>query len=238
MKKILQKTVLSSLVIGSFMTTGVQAAAKDDPVLWKVMVDELEYRDADGDNPVTWDAQAWLGQDVNKLWIKTEGERADGETEDSELQALYSKAVSPYWDVQVGFRHDFEPRPTRGWLVVGLQGLAPYFFEVDAALFIGESGRTGLRLKAEYELLLTQKLILTPELEINFHGRNDPATGTGSGLSDIEFGLRLRYEIRRGLGPYIGVNWEKQSGNTAAFSREDGEDTSDTQLVFGIRATF
>jgi len=140
--------------------------------------------------------------------------------------------------VQFGLRQDFQPSPSRSWVVFGFQGLAPYFFEVDTALFIGESGRTALRLEAEYELLFTQRLILTPEVEINFYGQNDRDLGLGSGLSDLEAGLRLRYEVRREFAPYIGVNWNKSFGNTADFARDEGEDTDDFQWVIGLRAWF
>lgn len=216
----------------------VIAASKDDPLLTMVLIDQLEVRNANDDNPLVLEGQGWIGKDLNKLWLKVELERVDGVTEEAELQALYSKAVAPYWDFQVGLRQDFKPTPERTWAVIGFQGVAPYFFEVDTALFIGESGRTALRLEAEYELLFTQQLILTPEIEANFYGQNDKDLGTGSGLSDIELGLRLRYEIRREFAPYIGVNWSKKFGQTAGFSRSEGEDVSDTQFVLGIRAWF
>jgi copper resistance protein B len=210
------------------------ASAEDDPVLTKTMIDQLEVRDADGENPQVLEAQGWLGQDLQKIWIKVEAEQTDGETEEAELQALFSKSIAPYWDFQLGYRKDFQPSPDRDWAVIGFQGLAPYFFEIDTALFIGDSGRTALRLEAEYELLFTQRLILTPEVEANFYGQNDPDTGTGSGLSDVEVGLRLRYEIRREFAPYIGVNWSKKYGTSADFA----DDSDDTQLVFGVRAWF
>lgn len=238
MKIILKKLVLPCLISSTFSAGIAQAAMEDDPVLWKVMIDQLEYRDASGDDPVVWEAQAWIGKDRDKLWFKTEGERADGETENAEAQLLYGKALSAYWDIQAGLRHDFKPSPERSWVAIGFQGLAPYFIEIDTALFIGGSGRTALRLEAEYELMFTQRLILTPEAEINLHGKNDAATGTGSGLSDVELGVRLRYEIRRGTGPYVGINWEKKYGNTADYARDEGEDTSDTQFIVGLRATF
>ena len=214
------------------------AGGKDDPVLGKVLIDQLEVRDADGNNPLVLDGQGWIGKDLQKLWFKAEVERVDSETEEAELQALYSQAIAPFWDVQVGLRQDFQPTPSRSWAVIGLQGLAPYFFEIDTALFIGESGRTALRLEAEYELLFTQRLILTPEIEINIYGQNDADLGVGSGLSDIEAGLRLRYEVRREFAPYIGVNWNKSFGNSADFARSEGEDTDDLQWVIGVRAWF
>lgn len=225
-----------SLLLGS--VTSALAGGKDDPLLTKVLIDQLEVRDADEANPWILDGQAWVGKDLQKLWFKAEVERANSETEEAELQALYSQAIAPYWDVQFGLRQDFQPTPSRSWGVIGLQGLAPYFFEVDAALFIGESGRTALRLEAEYELLFTQRLILTPEINVNFYGKNDVDLGIGSGLSDIEAGLRLRYEIRREFAPYIGVNWNKSFGNTAEFARNEGKDTNDIQWVIGVRAWF
>ena len=216
----------------------VLAASEDDPLLTMIMLDQLEVRDTDGDNPLVLEGQAWIGKDLHKLWFKTELERVDHETEEAELQALYSRAVSTYWDFQVGVRHDFQPTPNRSWAGVGFQGLAPYFFEIDTALFIGESGRTALRLEAEYELLFTQRLVLTPEIEANFYGQNDADTGVGSGLSDVQLGLRLRYEIRREFAPYIGVNWVKKYGNSADFARTAGQDVDDTQFVIGLRAWF
>ena len=214
------------------------AGGEDDPLLTKVMIDELEVQDADGSNPWVLDGQAWVGKDLQKLWFKVEAERSDGEIEDAELQALYSQAIAPYWDVQLGIRHDFKPTPSRSWAVIGVQGLAPYFFEIDTALFFGESGRTAFRVSAEYELLFTQRLILTPEFNADFYGQNDADIGVGSGLSDVEVGLRLRYEIRREFAPYIGVNWNKSFGNTAEFSRNEGKDTNDVQWVVGVRAWF
>ena len=214
------------------------AGGKDDPLLATVLVDRFEFREADDDNPLVLDGQGWIGKDLHKLWLKTEVERVDSDTEEAEVQALYSQAVASYWDFQLGLRKDFKPTPDRSWAVIGLQGLAPYFFEVDTALFIGESGRTALRLEAEYELLFTQRLILTPEVEVNFYGQNDEDIGVGSGLSDVELGLRLRYEIRREFAPYIGVNWSRKYGNTADFAKSEGEAVDDTQLVLGIRAWF
>jgi copper resistance protein B len=210
---------------------------EDDPILAKFMLEQLEVHDADGSQPLTWEGEAWIGKDINKLWLKTEGERVSGNTEELEVQALYSRAVAPYWDVQLGIRKDFKP-VGREWGVIGLKGLAPYFFETDIALFVGDNGRTAARVQAEYELLLTQKTILTPEIEVNLYGKNDSEMRTGSGLSDITVGLRLRHEFKREFAPYIGVEWSKKLGNTADFARDDGEDVSDTQLVAGIRAWF
>lgn len=219
-------------------TASLAGGRSDDPLLGKVMIGQFEVRDAEGSDPVVLEGQGWIGKDLHKFWVKADLEYVDSEFEEAELQFLYSRAVAPYWDFQVGWRHDERPEPTRDWLAVGFEGLSPYYFEVDAAAFVGEDGRTALRLEAEYEVMFTQKLILTPEVEVNLYGKDDPDLGIGSGLSDIEAGLRLRYEIRREFAPYIGVNWIKTFGDTADFARAEGEGTSDVQLVAGIRAWF
>ena len=220
------------------VSDNARASAEDDPLLLMGILDQLEMRDTSGDNTFSWDAQGWFGKDLRKLWFKTEGERVAGSTDDAEVQFLYSKAIASYWEFQVGVRHDFKPSPSQSWAVIGVQGLAPYFFETDIALFIGDSGRTALRFQSEYELLLTQRLILTPEIEVNFYGQDDVDIGIGSGLSDLELGLRLRYEIRREFAPYIGINWSKLFGNTKEFARSAGESTSEARLVIGLRVWF
>ncbi len=230
-------TVLAAVTCLS-VVDHAKADAGDDPLLLMVILDQLETRDATGDNTFSWDGEGWLGKDLDKIWFKTEGERTTGNTDEAELQFLYSRAIAGYWDFQFGVRYDFEPSPNRSWAAIGVKGLAPYFFDIDAAVFIGESGRTALRFEAEYELLLTQRLILTPDIEFNLYGKNDPVVGIGSGLSDIEAGLRLRYEIRREVAPYVGVNWSKLFGDTADFARIAGESTSEAQLVIGLRAWF
>jgi len=201
----------------------------------KVLIDKFETDDGDAQH---WDVQAYYGSDTQKLWLKTEGEYSEGATEHAEIQALYSHAISPFFDLQFGVRHDVRPQPSRDWLALGMQGLAPYFIETDATLFVGAEGRSALRLKAEYDLLITQKLILAPELEINVYRENDADTGIGRGLSDTEFGLRLRYELLREFAPYIGVSWTHQYGDTAEFTRRAGGDTSAMQWVAGIRMWF
>ncbi len=240
-KRMVKKTLSLSTVLAlmlSIASSTVVAGAQDDPLLTTIIVDQLEIRDDEDENPFVLEGQGWIGKDLKKLWIKTDAERTDNKTEELEIQVLYSQAVATYWDFQLGLRKDFKPTPDRNWAVIGFQGLAPYFFEVDTALFVGESGRTALRLEAEYELLFTQRLILTPDFEINFYGQNDESIGVGSGLSNVEVGLRLRYEIRREFAPYIGINWSKKFGNTADFSRMESVDVSDTQLVMGVRAWF
>lgn len=222
------------------LTVSMQSYAggvEDDPILTKVM-GEVEIRGVDGTNPRVWNIDAWVGKDLEKLWIKSEGEMVNGKTTESELQLLYSKAIDPYWDIQYGIKKDFKPTPSRTWGVVAIKGLAPYLVEVDGSIFIGESGRTAIRLDAEYEYMFSQKLVLSPELEVNIFGKDDEATSTGKGLSNIDIGFRLRYELSREFAPYVGINWGKKYGNTATFTSNEGEDIEDAQIVSGVRFWF
>lgn len=207
----------------------------DNRIYSKLLFDRLETAD---DSTLRWNGQAWIGTDINRLWLRTEGEKAGGRTEHAELQALYSRALTPFWDVQAGVRHDFQPTPTRDSAVIAVQGLAPYFFDVEASLFLGASGRSALRIETAYELLLTQKLILTPRIELNAYGRDDRERGLGAGLGDAEIGLRLRYEIRREIAPYIGLVRLGKIGRTRDFARAQGISTDDVQLVAGVRFWF
>lgn len=235
-----QKTLLSIGLLALTLISSVQnaqAGGKDDPLLTMVTIDQFEKRYGEED-AIVFEGQAWAGYDLNKVVLKIEGERVNGENESAELQLLYSKAISPFWNLQVGARRDFRPEPSRNWGVIGFQGLAPYNVEVDTALFIGESGRTSLRIEAEYELMVTQRLVLIPEIELNFFGKIDDKTETGSGLANSEVGLRLAYEVRREFAPYIGVNWERKYGKTADFAKGNGEPSNDTQFVIGFNAWF
>ena len=210
----------------------------DDSVLSKVMINALEYRFGDdSEKSLALDAELWVGKDINKLWFKTDIESEDGEVAEAELQALYNRAIAPFWDFQIGVRKDFEP-VSREWAVVGLKGTAPYQIDVDASLFFGKDGQVGARLNTEYELMLSQKTSLVPELAANFYTKNDEEAGVGSGLSDLDISLRLKHEFKREFAPYIGINWSKSFGNTAEMLKQSGEKTSDTQLVLGFEAWF
>ena len=204
------------------------------------LIDRLEYGDVEGTNNYLWDAQGWIGGDYNKLWLKTEGEgpMRGGSPEDTEFQALYSRTISPFWSAQAGLRYDINPNPDRGFAVLGLQGLAPYWFEVDLTAYIGNQGRSALSLEAEYDLLLSQRLILQPRTEINAYGKRDAANGIGDGLSDIALGMRLRYEFSRQFAPYVGVEWSRKFGDTADFARAADEAVRDTVYVMGVRFWF
>jgi copper resistance protein B len=205
----------------------------------KTMIDTFELRpDGDGDT-YAWEAEGRYGGDINRLVLKTEGEgEVDGHLESAELQALYSRAVGPYFDLQAGVRHDFEPGPSRTHLTVGFEGLAPYWFEVEGAAFLSHKGDLTARFEGSYDLRLTQRLILEPRAEIGLSAQNIPALGVGSGFTDAEFGLRLRYEIRREFAPYVGVIHERSLGETADLARAAGEGVRDTRFVLGLRAWF
>lgn len=211
----------------------------DQNPFWMVLSDRLETRFADEVDTYVWDLQGWYGGDLNRLWIKTEGEGEHGNSPVSaELQTLFSRRFAPFWDWQLGIRHDFEPGPERTHLVLGLQGVVPYEFGWDSALFVSDEGDVTARIEAEYDLRITQRLIVQPRLELNAASSDIPELELGSGINSIELGIRLRYEFKREFAPYIGVSWGKRYGDTADFSRIGGEPTSVTALVVGVRAWF
>ena len=203
-----------------------------------VLIDRLEYFDGRNGNGVALDAQGWYGTDANKLWIKVEGERSAGRLQDLRTEALWAHPIGIYWNTQLGVRHDFGVGPGRTWAAFGLQGLAPYFFDIEATFYVGQAGRTAFRFESEYELLLTQRLILQPRFEVNLYGRDDPQRGIGSGLSDADVGLRLRYEFTRKFAPYVGVEFARKFGRTADFARNAGEPAFDPRLVAGLHVWF
>jgi copper resistance protein B len=209
----------------------------------KVMLDQLEWRDGDaGEGRAAWDAQGWYGGDLDKLWIKTEGRYVssgpDKGTRDASADVLWNRVISPWWNLQVGGRQDFGSGDSRTWAAVGIQGLAPQWFETEATVYASDEGRTAARLKAQYDLLLTQRLVLQPFAEANLYGRSDPRQQLGSGLSDLELSVRLRFEIRRELAPYVGLVWLRRFGGTADFARAAGGDADDLELAAGLRVWF
>jgi len=210
----------------------------DNPPLAMLRVDQLEATHGRHVNGQAWAVQGWYGNDDDKLWLRSEGERRRGRTEHARVELLWNHAVAPFWDIQLGLRQDLGEGPPRQWAAFGIQGLAPYGFELEATAYAGPSGRTAARLHVEYELLFTQRLVLQPVFEVNLHGRNDVAARTGRGLSDTRLGLRLRYEIRREFAPYVGVVWTHRYGASADYARRDDEPAADRQLVAGVRFWF
>ncbi len=200
--------------------------------------EKLEWQDADDGSALNWEAQGWIGGDVDRLWLRSEGERTNGKTEEAEVQALWGHSISPWWDLVGGVRQDFKPGDPQTWAAFGIQGLALYNFEAQATAYLGEGGQTAARLEGDYDILLTNKLILQPTAEFNFYGKNDPQRGVGSGLSESEVGLRLRYEVRPQFAPYVGVTWNRAYGRTADYAREEGEDNNEARLVLGVRVWF
>lgn len=213
-------------------------AAHDEVIHYFVLFDQLEWQQADEGTALSWDATAWVGLDIDRLWLRAEGERADGTTEGSELEVFWGHSFARWWDFVAGVRQDFQPGPAQSWAAFGVQGIAPYRFEVEATAYLGESGRMGAQLEAEYELLLTNRLILQPLVELTIHTEDDSQRRIGSGLSSTELGLRLRYEIRRECAPYVGVTWDRKWGDTADFARLDGVAVEDTRWVAGLRIWF
>ena len=210
----------------------LQASESDDPLLTMFVMDRLELINNDT-NTRRWDASFWVGHDMKKLYLYSDVEATADGLESSQNELVYSRAIAPFWDAQIGLAYDKNADASKTWAEIAISGLAPYYFETRAALLVNDEGNVGLRLDAEYEALLTQKLILTPSFEVDFYTKDDASLHIGSGLSSIEAGLRLRYEFKREIAPYIGVTWEKTFGNTQNFHT-----INETKFLGGIRFWF
>lgn len=204
----------------------------------QLMIDRLEYRSGAGRDSYYWQGEGWMGGDIDRFAFKTEGEGDSERLERAEVQALYRRAIDPWFNLQAGMRHDFQRGPDRSYAAVGVEGLAPYWFDVGAHVFLSSKGDLHLRLEGSYDQRITQRLIVQPAAEIDFAAQDVPDLGVGSGLSDVELGLRLRYEFAREFAPYIGVNWSRKMGETARFARAAGDRPSSVSLVTGIRFWF
>ncbi|BCT92479.1 copper resistance protein B [Lysobacter helvus] len=221
------------------LTDADRAAAKppmaDHPEHDNAIQSFVQFNRLEGfDGGLEWQGQAWIGTDTDKLWLRSEGERIDERTEAADLEVLYGKPIARWWDLVAGVRHDFKPGASQDWAAIGVTGTTPYKIELEATAYIGASGRTAARIEAEYEALLTNRLILQPLVELNLNGKDDPARHVGAGLSTAEAGLRLRYEVTRQFAPYIGVVYERAFGDTADLRH----DASDTRVVAGFRIWF
>jgi len=207
--------------------------------VYQAMFNLAEYQAREGRDGYRWDGEAFVGGDIHRLWLKSEGEGALGDRlESGEVQALYSRAVGPYFNLQAGVRQDFEQGPDRTYATVGFEGLAPYMFEVEGALFLSSKGDLLGRLEGYYDQRITQRLVLQPRVELNLAAQEVPENRLGAGLTDAELGLRLRYEITRQFAPYVGVSYEAKTGRTADFARARGENPTGTSFVLGVRACF
>jgi len=219
------------------MTTLMQM--DDAAPIGMLLFDRLERsRSTRGEYATHWEMEGWWGNAINRVWLKTEGERGREGTQDGRVDVLWSTAWTSFWDWQLGARQDIGQGPKRQWAALGVQGVAPYWFDTQATFYLGERGRTALRLETSYELLFTQRLILEPKLEMNFYGKDDPQRGISSGLADMEAGLRLRYEFSRKFAPYIGVNWTRRFGTTSPAAGEPAQHARETTWLAGVRLWF
>ena len=210
----------------------------DNSVYAFVLLDQLEWRGGDSTDGVNWEAKGWIGGDLDRLWFRTKGQADDGRLGDAEAHLFYGRAVARWWDVVVGVRQDVRPGPAQTWAAFGVQGLAPYWFEVEATGYVSDGGQTAVRLEAVYELLLTNRLVLRPLIELNLYGRSNVERGIGSGLSSSEVGLRVRYEFRRELAPYVGVTWSNAFGETRDLAESAGDTAASLRFVAGLRLWF
>ncbi|MDR6603673.1 copper resistance protein B [Achromobacter deleyi] len=218
---------------------GIHPHMMDNASTWQVLFDKFGVtRNRDGENALDWDGRFWFGSATDRLLIKSEGERESGGGSEGKVEAYWSHAVSPFWNLQLGARRDIGTGPKRNWAAFGVEGLLPYNIELETTAYVGSSGRTALALKAEYDLLLTQRLILTPEIEASLYGKRDPERGIGSGLSTGSLSLRLRYEVTREFAPYIGASFERKFGQTASYAADAGASRSQTAVMAGVRFWF
>ena len=215
--------------------TGEHMAHGSNNFLW-LRADQLEAVDTADDTALHWKGSLSWGDTMDRVWLASEGEQAGGKAgELDETRLFVSHAVSPWWNATLGLRADNGPGDSRRWVGVGLQGLAPYWFETAVTLYAGEDGQAALRLDTDYELLLSNRLILQPELELNAYGKDEPSRLEGAGLADTRVSLRLRYEISRQFAPYVGLEWTQQYGNTRDFTAAVGERAHDSRVVAGVR---
>ena len=212
--------------------TGMAGA---DPIIFKGMLNHFEYvENSEDENSIHWDVEAWLGKDINKLWLKTEGERHEGEIEEHRIQLLYNRAVLPYWDAQLGLAHDTKHSPSENWLVVGVHGTAPYYIDTEVSLYLGEEGYSHLEMSFAQEWMFTQRLALEPEIGVTASGKEAEEYGVGSGINQAEVSLRLHYEIRREFAPYIGLSSHRYFSDTKTLRNDKGGDS----FMIGLSAWF
>jgi copper resistance protein B len=214
-------------------TRGMEMA--DTERFSRILLDKLEVGRSDAQTGQRIDGFGWYGGDIHRLFVKGEAEREADRLGAVRLEALWDRVFAPFWSTQLGVRRDAYAGPSRNWIAAGIQGLAPYWFDVEVTAYLGEGGRTALRAESSYELFLTQRLILRPTVEAAAFGRDDPQRGIGRGLSNLEAGIRLRYEIRRQFAPYVGVSIGRSLGRTAEIARAAGRDAGTVEAVLGLR---
>ena len=232
-----RKTLLPILMSAAALAVATPRAAQamEESPWFRYLEAEVDYADwGRNKRQMTWDAEGWIGGDTEKMWVKSEGEWSDGDLEEAEIQALYSRMIAPFWDVQAGLRHDFRPDPTN-YLVVALKGLAPYDFETDLSLFLSDEGDVSFRPKVSADLLITQRLIAEPYVEAEFFASDVPEQHVGAGLASIDTGLQIRYEVVRELAPYIDLNYTDKFGETGRLAEAEGESPDDFTVRIGLR---
>jgi copper resistance protein B len=210
----------------------------DRAINFQVLFDQLEWQFVHGEPGSRWDSRSWIGGDRNRIWIRTEGDAVDGILDTAEAHVLFGRSVTRWWDVVGGVRFDARPSPSHTWFALGVQGMAPQFIDVQATVYVGQSGHLAGRLEFEHDLHITQRTVLQPLIELSLSGRNDPDRGIGAGLSTGEVGFRVRYEIKRELAPYAGVVWHRKLFGTGDAARERGGDAGGWHLVSGLRFWF
>ena len=209
----------------------------DQRVYTHAMLEQFEYRAAGSDSDFRWEGEAWMGTDTNRLWVKSEGEiNRHGEVQDGQHEALYDRPITSFFDLQAGLRYDLDSAPGRAWAAIGIEGLAPYFLRVAATVYASDSGHFAARAQGSYDLLLTQRLILQPQVELNAYTKTDSGRQLGSGLADVDAGLRVRYEISRKVAPYLGMSYKRQFAQTAQYARAAGEPEAQFSVLVGIRS--
>jgi copper resistance protein B len=213
-------------------------AVHENAVNYLVLFDQLEWQAGEGAHGINIDTRGWVGRDRDRLWFRAEGDGEDGRVGDAQTHLLYGRQFSRWWDVVAGIRQDFRPGSPQTWAAFGVQGLAPYWFEIEATAYVGASGRTHARFEVEYELLFTNRLIVQPLFEAEVSGKSDPERGIGAGLSTTDLGFRLRYEFRREFAPYLGVTWRNTWGETADFAEAAGDDPGGARFAAGLRLWF
>jgi copper resistance protein B len=213
-------------------------AVHDTALNYYVLFDQLEWLGGGGSTGGSWDTKGWIGGDRDRFWFRTEGSGLDGRLGNSQTHLMYGRAIARWWDLVVGIRQDVRPGPAQTWAAIGVQGLAPYWFDVEATAYVGASGRTHVRFEVEYEMLLTNRLVLQPLVELEIYGKADPEHEMGAGLSTADAGLRLRYELRREIAPYVGVSWSRKFFGTADLAEAAGARHDGARVAVGLRVWF
>jgi copper resistance protein B len=211
----------------------------DERVYVHALLEQFEYRAASSDNLSRWEGEAWVGTDKNRLWLRSEGEvDRHGAVKDGQTELFFDRPITSFFDLQAGVRYDLDSAPGRAWAAFGVEGLARYFLRVAATVYASDSGHFAAKAQGSYDLLLTQRLILQPQMEVNAYTASDTRRRQGSGFSDLDTGLRLRYEVSRKFAPYLGVSYKRMFGQTATYTRADGDSVGDVNVLIGVRAWF